>query len=202
MVFAVLTIEVDGHLDYSAFPRRFRLHRDYGFIPWRVERLDVVIFQFDLQNLIEMQDGFVCVAHLEILVDHPCDLPSRENAFFSFLCSFILNEDSSFEVSVDDILESTRDLRVKNLEVCLQLGPSGRIRRLQFDKRLRGLHLADPYHCFNRTTCTRRYFAPDIHLPDPEVSEISTGFEVKFFSFPLLGSCVSPLVLAPPHAVL
>ena len=61
------------------------LHRDYGFIPWRVERLDVVILQFDLQNLSEMQDGFVCVADLEIFVDHPGDLPSREKAFFFFV---------------------------------------------------------------------------------------------------------------------
>ena len=31
------------------------LHRDDGFIPSRVERLYVVILQFDFQNLIEVQ---------------------------------------------------------------------------------------------------------------------------------------------------
>ena len=97
------------------------LHRDYGFIPSRVERLYVDILQFDLQNLIEVPDGFVCVADLEILTDHPCDLVSRENAFF-FLCSFLLYKDS-FEISVDDLLETARCLGIKNLEVCLQLCP-------------------------------------------------------------------------------
>ena len=42
-------------------------------------RLYGVIFQFDLHNFIEVQHGFVCVADLEILIDHPCDLPSRED---------------------------------------------------------------------------------------------------------------------------
>ena len=44
-----------------------------GFIPSRAERLYVVVLQFDLQNLIEVQDGFECVANLEILKDHPLD---------------------------------------------------------------------------------------------------------------------------------
>ena len=39
----------------------------------------------------------VCVADLEILVDHPIHLPSRKKAFL-FLCNFLLNEASSFEV--------------------------------------------------------------------------------------------------------
>ena len=51
------------------------LHRDHGFVPSCVERLYGVILQFDLQKLIKVQDGFVRVADLEILFDHPCDLP-------------------------------------------------------------------------------------------------------------------------------
>ena len=96
------------------------LHRDYGFIPSRVEPLYVVIVQFDSQNLTEVQDGFVCVANLEILSSHPCG--SREKALF-FLHSFFSSEDTCFEVSVDDLLETTRYCRIKNLEVCLQLCP-------------------------------------------------------------------------------
>ena len=98
------------------------LHRDYGFLPSRVERLYVVILQFDLQNLIEVQDGFVRVADLEILVDHPCDLPSREK-----VCLFVellVEDDSSFEVSVDDLLGTTRRCRIEHLEVCLQRCPN------------------------------------------------------------------------------
>ena len=48
----------------------------------------------DLQKLIEVQDRFVRVADLEILVDRPRDLPSREKAY-SLLCSFFFTEDSS-----------------------------------------------------------------------------------------------------------
>ena len=50
-----------------------RHHLDDGFVPSRVERVYVVTLQFDLQIFIEVQDGFVCVADLEILVAHPCD---------------------------------------------------------------------------------------------------------------------------------
>ena len=67
----------------------------------------------------------ICVADLEILIDHPCDLCSREKEFF--LCSFFLNEDSSFEVSVDDLLDTTRYSRIRNLKVGLQLCPSDSI---------------------------------------------------------------------------
>ena len=58
----------------------------------------------------EVQDGRGTVADIEIIIDHPCDLPSREKAFF-FLCSFFLNEESRFEVSVDGLLETTRILK-------------------------------------------------------------------------------------------
>ena len=84
------------------------LHRAEGFVPSRVERLQVVTLQFDFQNLIEVQDGFVCFADLEILIDRPCDLPARERAFF-FLCSFTLVI----------FLRPLADLRIMNLEVCL-----------------------------------------------------------------------------------
>ena len=60
-------------------------------------------------DISEVQDGFVCVADLETFIDGPCDVPSGERAFF-FSCSFFLNEDSSFEVSVEDLLETTRYL--------------------------------------------------------------------------------------------
>ena len=43
-----------------------------------------------------------------------------------------------------------------------QLGPEERIRRFEMGNRLRGFNLVDPYHCFNRTTCRRGYFTPEI----------------------------------------
>ena len=132
-------------------------------------------------------------------MDHSCDLPSREKAFF-FLCSFFQKEDSSFEVSVDDLLETTHSLAIKNPQVCLQLGSSKRIRRLQIGNRLRAFNLADPYQYFNRTTCTRRHFTPEIDSPNPEVSEIKPGFDIEFFSFFFsVKLCLCPLLLAPPH---
>ena len=73
-------------------------------------------FQFDLQNLIEVQDGVVCLADLQEPIGHPCDSPSRENAFF-FWCSFSLNEEPSCEVSVDDLLETTRSLLAARVTV-------------------------------------------------------------------------------------
>ena len=81
-----------------------------------MERLYVAVLQSNLHIVIEVQEGFVCVDDLGVLVDHPCDLPSGGNVFF--LCSFFLNEDPSFEVSVDDLLETTRYLRITSKFVC------------------------------------------------------------------------------------
>ena len=53
----------------------------------------------------------------------PFMVSSHRNLTFksSSLCSFFLNDDPSFEVSVVDLLETTRYFKIKNLEVCLQL---------------------------------------------------------------------------------
>ena len=83
MASAVQNVETDGKKNIHIFPRLY-----------------AVVLQFDLQNFIVVQDGFVFVADIKVLLDHPCDLPSRGKSFF-FLCSLFLNEDSSFEVSVD-----------------------------------------------------------------------------------------------------
>ena len=138
MASAVLTVEADGKKKIQNFVVGLLLPRDHGFIPSPIERLYVVLLQFDLENLIEVKNGFVRVADLEIPVDHRCDLPSREIAF-------------------------------RTSKFCLQLCPGDSMRRLQTSNRLRGFNLVDPYHCFNRKTCTRGHFG------------------------------LSPLVLAPPQ---
>ena len=81
------------------------LHRDESFIPLRIERLSFFNSTFKISS--QSKAGSSVSLTLKVLMDHPCDLPSRENGFF-FLCSFILNEDSSFEVSVVDLLEASR----------------------------------------------------------------------------------------------
>ena len=96
-------------------------------------------------------------------------------------CSFFLDKDSSFEVSVDDLLDTTRYFRIKTLEVCLQFRTDNRTRCLQTGSRLRGFGLADLCHCFNRTTPTRGSFTPEMHLTSLEVSEIRSGIELKLF---------------------
>ena len=80
----------------SSFSLSGCLHRDCGLIPSRIERLHILVLQFDLKNLTEVPDGFVCVADLEIPTAHLCDLPFREKVFFC-LCSLFLNEDSSLK---------------------------------------------------------------------------------------------------------
>ena len=85
MAFAVLTVGADGNIYiyiyiFQIFIVWLCLLRDYGFIPSCVERLYVVVLQSHLQNLIEVQDGFDCVANLEILKDHPLDFPCHEKA--------------------------------------------------------------------------------------------------------------------------
>ena len=127
MAFAVLTVGADGNIYiyiyiFQIFIVWLCLLRDYGFIPSCVERLYVVVLQSHLQNLIEVQDGFDCVANLEILkIIHWTFLAMRKR--LSLLCSFFFTEDFSVEVSVDDLLETTCYCRIKNLEVCLQLDP-------------------------------------------------------------------------------
>ena len=70
---------------------------------------NAVILQFDRQMFIELQHGFVCVADLQLLTDHPCDLPSRQTAFF-FLVQLLL--EWRLLVSVDDLFETTCCLRI------------------------------------------------------------------------------------------
>ena len=50
---------------------------------------------------------------------------------FLFLCSFSFTEDFSFEVTVDDLLETTHYFKIKKPKVCLELGLGDRIRRLK-----------------------------------------------------------------------
>ena len=119
--------------------------------------------------------------------------------FFKY--SFFLNQDSSLQVLVDAALETTRYLRIKSLEVCLQLGPGDR-RCFQIGTGLCGFNLADLNNCFDRTTCTRGYFTPEFHSPDPKVSATTPGFEIKCFSFLLwrkLCLPTSPTRCDPEH---
>ena len=89
MALAVLNVEADGNINSPEFLVGLLLDREDGFIPSHIERMYVVILQLDLQNFIDVQDGFVCVADLEILIDR-CDWPFSEKAFF-FLSSLFLN---------------------------------------------------------------------------------------------------------------
>ena len=85
MASPVLTVEATL---FQHFLVGLFLHPDCGFSPSRVERLYVVILQLGLSTLIEVGYEFDCVADLEILTDHPCDLPSRENSLVFFAASF------------------------------------------------------------------------------------------------------------------
>ena len=96
MAFAVLTVEADGNIYFPNFIRRVA-HGDDGFVPSNHCTLSFFDWTFRIS----------LVADLEILIDHPRDLSSREKAFL-FLCCFFFTEDSSLEVSVDDLLEATR----------------------------------------------------------------------------------------------
>ena len=157
---------------------------DYCFIPSRVGRQYVVILQFGLPNFIEVQDGFVRVADLGIQADHPCDLQSRNKAL-----SFV---QLLPEVSVDDLLETTCWLRIKNLEVCLQLGPSGRTRRLQIGNGLRGFN-------FNRTACTRGFFSLLTFIRQiPKFMETSLASNSNLSTSMFKEFVSLSIVLAPP----
>ena len=123
----------------------------------RIKRQYVVILQFDLENLIEVQDGFVCVADLETLKDHPCDSPSREKQFF-FLCSFFKLKTLLLEPPVMVFLRPPAILRIRNLEVGLQLCPVDRMRRLQIGNRLCEFNLVDPYQLAHEETSLLKYF--------------------------------------------
>ena len=97
-------------------------------------------------------------------------------------------------------LETTRYFGIKNLKVFLQLVPSDRIRRLEIGTTIRGFSVVDSHHCFNRTTCTHRHFYPEIHSPDPEVSEIKPSNRIQVVQLPFSGkSCFPPLDLVPPR---
>ena len=94
-----------------------------------------------------------------------------------------MKEDSSFEVSVDDLLETDRCFGTENLEVCLQLGE--RMRRLQISNRLRGLIASIRTIASIGRLALENYFTLEIHSQDPQVSEIKPGFELESFGSPL-----------------
>ena len=118
------------------------------------------------------------------------------------LTSFFFNEDFSFDVSVDYLLETTGNFRIKNLEVCLQFGLGDRI---EYDVFRSATDFADPISLIHTIASIGRLvdedtLLPETHTPDPQVSEFKPGFGLKFSSFHFLGTCVSlsPPVLAPP----
>ena len=110
---AVLTVEADGVQIIRNFLVRLLLQCDSGFNPPRVERIKI--------SSVSKTDSSVSLTLKCTQVIHAT---SSEKAFY-FLYRCFFNEDSSFAVSVDDLLETTRCLRIKNKEVCVQLGPGG-----------------------------------------------------------------------------
>ena len=204
MALVVLTVEADGTVNSPDFPRRVASSS-------RTERLYIVTLQVDLQQFIVVQDGFVCVADLELLIDHPPDLPCREKACSccaalhaaevrdhggstAACCWHAWVTSIPWPSSGNHPLFSDQKLRSLSAR-----WPSDRIRHLQISNRLLGFNFVDPYHCFSRTTWTQGYLTPEITLPNPEVSAIRPRFEPKFFGFLCSGKlCLSPLVLAPP----
>ena len=113
---AALTVEAHGKINYQEFHRLVASSSRLRFFnPSRVEGLYVVILQLNLLNLIEVHDGFVSVADLQILIDHTCDLPSREK------------ELPSLKSPVKIILTTLAIFTIKSLEVSLQLCPGERV---------------------------------------------------------------------------
>ena len=133
---------------------------------------------------IEVQDSFVRVSDLEILVDNPWR-PSFPWESVSLSVNFLLQKDSSLEMSVDDLLKIARYLRVKNLEMCPQFCFGDCIWCLQLGTGLREIHLSCPNHCFCRTTCTWRHFTSTNRSSTPKTE---SNFERKTFNYLYLGS--------------
>ena len=148
----------------------------------------------------EVQDRLVWVADLEILVDHPCDLPLREHAFF-FLCRSASSwmQTLLLKSPFHDRLETTPYLEIKNLEVRLQRCPCDNRKYLQIGNSLRGFNLAHPSllqwdHLHTRTSILKSI------RQIPNFLKSGQAFELKSFSIFFLGKlCLSSLVLAPPH---
>ena len=82
---AALTVGADGKTNSPEFPRWVAFFIAIMVSPHRVLNTTVVILEVDLQILSEVQDGVVCVLDPEILIDHPCDLHSREKSCFFFV---------------------------------------------------------------------------------------------------------------------
>ena len=61
----VLTVETDGNINCPEFPRRVASSSRLGFIPSRLKDCTLSLFYSTVKDLIEVQDGFVCVADLE-----------------------------------------------------------------------------------------------------------------------------------------
>ena len=121
MILPVLTGEAEGHTNYPEIPRRVASSSRSCFHP--IADSPIVCCHSSIRpSTSHGGPGRIRLcAELEILIDYPCPFLSRGRAFFPFSCNFFLNEASSFEVAVDDLLETSRKFSTENLEVCLQL---------------------------------------------------------------------------------
>ena len=106
---AVVTVEAVGDI------KKFRISSSRCFfIAMTVSTHRVlndctfIVLQFDLQNLIQVQERVVRVADLEVLTDHPCDLRSREKAFsfYAAVCKLILVTECDVFSSAIDFADS------------------------------------------------------------------------------------------------
>ena len=141
--------------------------------------------------LIEVQVRFVHVADLAQLVHHPCDLPCRKRAFFSFCaCSSSMKTllfESPFMIFLRPlvILESRTSKFVCNFAqviVCHFFRP--------------GTAFADSISLIHTIASIGRlaheeYFTPEIHSPDPGIFDNRPGSELKCFGILFLGRGIS-----------
>ena len=113
-------------------------------------------------------------------------MPFREKAFT--FCAASSRKNTFLEVSVDDLLETTRCLLNREPRNLFATWP--RVKKydvLRSAKDFAQISLVDPYRWFIRTSCTRECFTRQ--TPHPESFEIKPSFDVKLPRFLSLSTC-------------
>ena len=91
MASAALTVEADDNAHSPHVVGWLLLHRNEGFVPSPcVERLYVFVLHSIFKIKLWSKTDFVRAADLGVLMNHPCDLPSREKTNVSLVMQILM----------------------------------------------------------------------------------------------------------------
>ena len=92
-------------------------HRQWNFVPSRIEVLNIIIANSSCEQSSEIKYGVRSASDSKVVVDHVNDLSSAKEPIL-FLSFLFLQTDLLFEVGIlDDLVQSRSNSRVQHLKI-------------------------------------------------------------------------------------